>query len=54
MKKNIKIQIKIKQKKFLKFLLNVIFCFIYAGPITELNTVPGNDPIEKQAKNTPA
>ena len=41
-------------KKFLNLLLNWVFYFINAGPITELNTVPGNDPIEKHAKNTPA
>ena len=43
-----------KNKKFLKVLLNLILCFINAGPITELNNVPGNDPMEKHAKNTPA
>ena len=31
-----------------------IFCLIKAGPITELNNVPGKEPIEKHAKNIPA
>ena len=28
--------------------------FIKDGPITELNKVPGKEPIEKHAKNRPA
>ena len=31
-----------------------ILDLIKAGPITELNNVPGKDPKEKQAKNIPA
>ena len=33
---------------------NSIFCLMKAGPITELNNVPGKEPTEKHAKNIPA
>ena len=36
-------------EKSIKYLLNSIFFLIKVGPITELNNVPGNEPIEKQA-----
>ena len=51
-KENIKTNI--AYNRFFNFLEIVIFCFTKAGPITALNKVPGNEPIEKHAKNTPA
>ena len=38
----------------LKNLDIIILSLIKVGPIIVLNTVPGNEPIEKQAKNKPA
>ena len=35
-------------------MFKLIFFLTKVGPITALNKVPGNDPIEKHAKNTPA
>ena len=43
-----------KNNKNFKLFDSSIFCFIKPGPITELNSVPGNEPIEKHAKKIPA
>ena len=44
----------IKVRNYFIVLDKIIFCLTKAGPITELNKVPGNEPTEKQAKKIPA